>query len=125
MTPAVITEPELIDRKELKEKIDRRDNFKLVMVYTDWAFRMKHIPGSIHIPLAFGADDRLRELKLDDEIVVYCTSQDCAASKLSYRILKARGYTNVRRYAGGIYDWEEAGYPLEGEAVSSQGVVAP
>jgi rhodanese-related sulfurtransferase len=28
------------------------------------------------------------------------------------------GYTHVRRYLGGIYDWEEAGYPLEGELVS-------
>ncbi len=114
----------LIGREELKEKLDRRDDFKLVMAYTDWAYRMKHIPGSIHIPIPVKAVDRLDELKLDDEIVVYCTGQDCAASKMSYRILKARGYTNVRRYAGGIYDWEEAGYALEGEAVVSQEAVA-
>ncbi len=114
----------LIGREELKEKLDRRDDFKLVMAYTDWAYRMKHIPGSIHIPIPVKAVDRLDELKLDDEIVVYCSGQDCAASKMSYHILKARGYTNVRRYAGGIYDWEEAGYPLEGEAVASQEAVA-
>ena len=114
----------LIGREELKEKLDRLDDFKLVMVYTDLAFRMKHIPGSIHIPIPSRANDRLDELNLDDEIVVYCSGQDCAASKMSYRILKARGYTNVRRYAGGIYDWEEAGYPLEGEAADSQEAVA-
>ncbi|HEU4847194.1 MAG TPA: hypothetical protein VFT03_03275, partial [Rubrobacteraceae bacterium] len=28
---------------------------------------------------------------------------------------KARGYERVRRYAGGLEDWEEAGYPLKGE----------
>jgi rhodanese-related sulfurtransferase len=28
------------------------------------------------------------------------------------------GYKNVRRYAGGIQEWEEAGYPLEGSFVS-------
>jgi rhodanese-related sulfurtransferase len=28
------------------------------------------------------------------------------------------GYKNVRRYAGGIVDWEEAGYLLEGDFVS-------
>jgi rhodanese-related sulfurtransferase len=28
------------------------------------------------------------------------------------------GYKNVRRYAGGIEDWKEAGYPLEGSFVS-------
>ena len=119
MTSPIVGEPNLIGREELKEKLDRHDDFKLVMVYTDWAFRLKHIPGSINIPIPFMANARLDELKLDDEIVVYCSGQDCPASKMSYRILKARGYTNVRRYAGGIYDWEEAGYPLEGEGVLS------
>jgi rhodanese-related sulfurtransferase len=28
------------------------------------------------------------------------------------------GYKNVRRYAGGIEEWEDAGYPLEGNVVS-------
>jgi rhodanese-related sulfurtransferase len=26
-----------------------------------------------------------------------------------------RGYRNVRRYSGGLLDWEDAGLPLEGE----------
>jgi rhodanese-related sulfurtransferase len=30
------------------------------------------------------------------------------------------GYTHVRRYAGGILDWEEAAYPLEGELVGEK-----
>jgi rhodanese-related sulfurtransferase len=28
------------------------------------------------------------------------------------------GYSKIRRYAGGIVDWEQAGYPLEGDFVS-------
>jgi rhodanese-related sulfurtransferase len=28
------------------------------------------------------------------------------------------GYSKVRRYSGGIAEWEEAGYPLEGNFVS-------
>jgi rhodanese-related sulfurtransferase len=24
------------------------------------------------------------------------------------------GYSKIRRYAGGIVDWEQAGYPMEG-----------
>lgn len=35
--------------KELKEKLDRGDDFKLVMVLGDWGFRAKHIPGSLNI----------------------------------------------------------------------------
>jgi rhodanese-related sulfurtransferase len=27
------------------------------------------------------------------------------------------GYSKIRRYAGGIVDWEQAGYPMEGDFV--------
>jgi rhodanese-related sulfurtransferase len=55
--------------------------------------------------------------------VVYCSNPACSASILAYQGLVARGYRNVRRYAGGLLDWEDAGYPLEGEAV--EGVAVP
>ena len=32
-------------------------------------------------------------------------------------ILTSMGYKKVRRCAGGISDWEDAGYPLEGSFV--------
>jgi rhodanese-related sulfurtransferase len=34
---------------------------------------------------------------------------------MACRILKARGYERVRRYAGGLQEWESMGYALEGE----------
>ena len=45
----------LIGREELKEKLDRGDDFKLVMVLGDWHFQAMHIPTSINInsPLTF------------------------------------------------------------------------
>jgi rhodanese-related sulfurtransferase len=99
----------LISREELKEKLDRGDDFKLVMTLGGWAFQAKHIPGSLNIS---DPKDHAKLLKLDDEIVVYCSGVDCLASISAYRILKSKGYTNVRRYAGGLADWEKAGYPL-------------
>ncbi len=107
-------EMKLIDREELKEKLNRRDDFKLVMVLGDWGFRAKHIPGSLNIA---APEVAISELGPDDEIVVYCSGGPCPASKYAYQVLTDRGYKNVRRYAGGIADWEEAGYPLEGEMV--------
>ena len=102
----------LIGREELREKLDRQDRFKLAMVLGDWAFRAKRIPGSINITTPDAATDMLDP---GDEIVVYCSHGGCAASRFALRLLEKAGYTNVRRYAGGIADWEEAGYPLEGE----------
>ena len=54
-------------------------------------------------------------VKPDDEVIVYCSHVDCLSSVALYRDLVRRGYRNVRRYAGGLLDWEDAGLPLEGE----------
>jgi len=102
----------LIERDDLKAKIDRGDDFKLVMVLSEWAFRAKHIPGSLNI------DDPSKATELLDpseEIVIYCSDFKCPASKYAYQLLTDGGYLNVTRYAGGIADWEEHGLPMEGE----------
>ena len=104
----------LISREELKEKLDRGDDFKLVMVLGDWQYRAKHIPGSLNIHLD---EECLSELSPDDEIVVYCTHEQCSASPYAWHFLTKNGYKHVHRYAGGVSDWEAAGYPLEGEWV--------
>jgi rhodanese-related sulfurtransferase len=101
-----------INRQELVAKLERGDPFRLVMALNEWAFRAKHLPRSEH----FNTPKELfSSLSPDDEIIVYCTSFDCQASLALYHELVAWGYPNVRRYEGGLTDWEEAGLPLEGE----------
>ena len=102
-----------ISREELKEKLDRGDDFKLVMTLGDLAFQGKHIPGSLNLFTPEG----LRTLDPDDEIVVYCSNEACPASVMAYKFLENKGYRNVRRFSGGLYEWEDAGYPLVGELV--------
>lgn len=104
-----------IDRDELAELTSERpEGFRLVMALNEWAFRAKHIPASEH----FNTPDELfKSLKSDEDIVVYCTSVDCHASIALYHALVDRGYEHVRRYSGGLTDWEAAGLPLEGEWV--------
>ncbi|MGA8039165.1 MAG: rhodanese-like domain-containing protein [Acidimicrobiia bacterium] len=94
--------------------MERGDRFRLVMALNEWAFRAKHIPGSEHFNTP---DETLGSLGPDDEIVVYCTSVDCHASIALYHALVDAGYRHVRRYSGGLTDWEAAGLPLEGEWV--------
>ena len=102
----------LISREELKAKLDRGDDFKLIMTLGEWAYRTAHIPGSLNIS---GMEQAEGLIKLDDEIVVYCSDVNCIASQAAYRFLVDQGFTNVRRYAGGIIDWEDAGYPIESD----------
>jgi rhodanese-related sulfurtransferase len=104
----------LISREDLKAKLDRGDAFKLVMALGEWAYRAKRIPGSLRFTTP---EQGLELLDTADEIVVYCSDEACSASRYAYMYLTDHGYTNVRRYAGGLSAWEDAGYPLEGEMV--------
>ena len=108
-------EMKLISREELKSKLDRGDDFKLVNALGEWSFNAKHIPGSINISKK---EDARKFLDSNDEIVIYCANPSCVASIIGYQHLTNMGYSKVRRYAGGIVDWEQAGYPLEGDLVS-------
>jgi rhodanese-related sulfurtransferase len=106
-----------ISRGELWHKLQRGDNLKLIMALNRWAFEAKHIPRSIHFDTP---DELYAAVALDDEVVVYCSHVDCLSSVALYRELVRRGYRKVRRYAGGLLDWEDAGLPLEGTMVESQ-----
>ena len=103
-----------ISAEELKAKVDRGDDFRLVMTLGDLAFQGKHIPGSIdlHEP-----ETLLAELDSEDEIVVYCSDRLCPASMMAYHFLEDQGYKRVRRFSGGLTAWEAAGYPLQGVLV--------
>jgi rhodanese-related sulfurtransferase len=105
-----------VSRDELKAMLDRGDDVKLIMALNRWAFEAKHIPGSVHFDTPAELYDGVRP---EDEVVVYCSHVDCLSSVALYRDLVRRGYLNVRRYAGGLLDWEDAGLPLEGESVDA------
>ena len=100
-----------ISREELKAKLDQGDDFKLIQALNRWAFDAKHIPGSLHFDTP---EELLAAVNPEDEVIVYCSNVDCLSSVAMYRDLLGRGYQNVRRYAGGLMDWEDAGLPLEG-----------
>ena len=106
----------LINRDELKMKLEQGEPFKLVMALHDWGFERKHIPGSLPLDV-YKMPEALTTLHPDEEIVIYCTGGPCGASRFAYKWLEAHGYEHLRRYPGGLVEWEDAGYPLEGTAV--------
>ena len=105
-----------ISSEELKEKLDRKENFRLVMALAEWAYQAKHIPGSIHFD---NIKEAIQSLNKYDEIVVYCSDENCIASTALGQLLERNGYSYVLHYAGGLQDWEQAGYPLEGTWVNA------
>lgn len=103
-----------IDREQLKVKLERGDNVKLIMAMDQQAFDRVHIPGSLHFTNIFEAAEKLTPA---DEIVIYCSTKWCNASLNAYLKLHSRGFEKLYRYAGGLADWQEANYPLEGTMV--------
>ena len=103
-----------INAHELKNRLEAGDCLLLVNAMEENKFRALHIPGSMNL---YKKEDIENKLKKDDEIIVYCTDQACNKSVLMYQLLEAMGYRHVCRFAGGLREWEEAGYPLEGEMV--------
>jgi rhodanese-related sulfurtransferase len=71
MEPMVKT----ISRDELKQKIDRRDDFLLVETLPATAYHHKHLPGAINLPPDSIAELASRLLPNQSaDIVVYCAS---------------------------------------------------
>ena len=78
-----------------------------------------HLMLNIYLVLLTSATYRMqRKCDADDDIVIYCSNPVRIASIVGYQPLTHMGYSKVRRYSGGIAEWEEAGYPLEGNFVS-------
>ena len=74
----------------------------------------QHLAGALNLV----ADDvaaRAAELLPDRDaaIVTYCSSTTCPNSGQVASALTRLGYTDVRKYAGGLQDWVEAGLPTE------------
>ncbi len=61
-----------LDRDQLKEKIDRGDDFVLVETLPESAFRKRHLPGAVNL------NDMSKVPELfpdkDAEIITYCTN---------------------------------------------------
>jgi rhodanese-related sulfurtransferase len=104
---------DLIEAQELRAKLDRGDDFRFVMTLGEWEYRTTHIPGSMRISTV---EEALEKLDPEDEIVLYDSGPGCPASRMAHRMLKARGYGRVFRYAGGIEEWARLGYPPAGES---------
>lgn len=64
-----------ISRDELKQKIDRRDDFVLVETLSQTTFQHAHLPGAINLPPDKVSSDAARLLPdKNADIVVYCAS---------------------------------------------------
>ncbi len=103
-----------ITRGELKDAINAGE-VTVVETLRSEHFEQGHLPGAIHIHFEAITDKAPALLPdRDAAIVTYCSNTACNNSEVAANQLTTMGYTNVRKYAEGKQDWQEAGLPLEG-----------
>lgn len=100
-----------ISKEELWGKIQRNEPVQVVNVLQPEHYTLGLIKGSKKIPVS-EINQRYLELDKTKEVVTYCASTDCRASREGAEKLSAMGF-NVRAYEGGIKEWKEAGLPVE------------
>jgi len=99
----------ILTAPQVKRKIENNPHVKLIMTLGPKAYAKSHIPNSINVWNIEAANQRFSK---DSEIIVYCTDRLCMASYSAYYQLEQAGYQNIWRFAGGLVEWNEAGYPL-------------
>ena len=96
---------------EIKQRLDRGDQFALIDVREESEWGKGRLPNSIH--LGKGIIERDVEEKfpnLGTELVLYCGGG--YRSALAADNLQKMGYTNVFSMDGGFRGWKEKGYPV-------------
>ena len=99
----------ILSAEEVKTKMRKNTNIYLVNTLNENAFSKGHIPKSLNITSLKVAE---KMFKKDDEIIVYCSDITCMASYYCYKQLEMAGFTNIWRFAGGLREWSEKGFPL-------------
>lgn len=101
-----------ISRDGLRLELERGTVVLLDAQAPGW-YERERLPGALKMPDR-DLERRIAEIVPDRsaEIVVYCWSETCSASEAAASELRALGYRNVRRYAGGKRDWMEARLPI-------------
>jgi len=92
------------DVRELKRKMDAKEDFFLLDVREPNEFQIGRIPGSTLIPLG-EIPRRYQEIPRDKEIIVHCKMGGRSAKAAAF--LRQQGFSNVKNLKGGILDWSD------------------
>lgn len=102
-------QPDVVTEIDVNQAAQRRQAGAFMLdVRQPEEWQAIHIPDATLIPLG-ELQQRLNELPKDQEIVVYCRSGN--RSLTGAQILQQAGFSNVTSMAGGISEWQAAGYP--------------
>ena len=74
-----------------------------------------HIKGSISIPFE-EFENKVASFDKNNHYVLYCADYACMSSAFCAKLLRDAKIEHVWEYSGGIVEWYQKGYPIEGPA---------
>ncbi|MEO8887043.1 MAG: rhodanese-like domain-containing protein [Mucilaginibacter sp.] len=92
-----------ISVQELKEKIDKGEDFQLIDVREDFEYETSNL-GGLLIPLG-GILIETDKIAKDKDVVIMCRSGKRSAAAIMQ--LEQQGFTNLYNLYGGILAWAE------------------
>lgn len=102
-----------ISVEELKEKMAKSLGLLVINVLSKDSYDDCRIKGSLNVPLK-ELDRAALQWNKEQEIVVYCASYECSASREAFLKLEKLGFKNISAYEGGVKEWKQKGYPVVG-----------
>lgn len=108
----------LITAQDLSAKIAQNPNLVVVNVLSKNWYNDCHIPDSINIPLP-ELIYKVADWDRQQEIIVYCALDECDAGEKAFILLHCMGFTNVADFKGGIKEWFQSGFPVNGPCQAS------
>lgn len=104
---------ETISAELLKQLMDQKLDMVVVNVLNSETYRDCHIPGSQNITMK-QLKKKTAAWPKDKHIVVHCASHECPLSAGAYKKLKQLGFNKVQDFEGGMREWKQKGYSVQG-----------
>ncbi|WP_076792440.1 rhodanese-like domain-containing protein [Chlorobium sp. KB01] len=84
---------------------------------SEYAYYKLHIKGALSL-----SDSRFDEQfpdfrnkqAVNSPVIVYCANASCGKARHVAKMLIKKGYRSVRVFSGGLVEWVNAGFPVEG-----------
>jgi len=95
---------EEIDPHELNSLLKKHHNIQLLDVRTSVEWKAGHIEGAVNIPL-IELPKRINQLDFEKDMLVVPICLSAHRSIPAVRLLKEKGFSDVRQLAGGMKRW--------------------
>lgn len=104
-----------IDADALKQKIQKKETFVLIDANGPSTYQKGHIEGAVNLTAKQVTAESLAKVapSKDTELVFYCGGPSCPSSAKAAKAAHELGYTNLKKFPGGLEEWQEKGLPLQ------------